>query len=202
MSSGGYHILYTIPIWPVPRVDDDPTSFLRITDVTHYVVTKEFAQTMRQTSQATEASIVVLGVTHGRPLPSTLPRAGWLARVGSAGTIGVPSGVILEKIILRLLAAVNVKTTLVPQFSATGEWDLQVNVWPEQADTPSFTFDSVHDGVRRYKWEQKDIYKREHLGNQKTYLAVNCAQFPLRFEPIIHSSFRHYGKLRRNTNEL
>ncbi|TCD65183.1 hypothetical protein EIP91_003005 [Steccherinum ochraceum] len=174
VTSSGYHILNTIPVW---KNGSTPPSF-GLTSVAFHVYSEHVLErhTWGAFSKVDEPVILVIGMTGFRTLPSLTLKfsSHWIAhavRGVSYGSVCVSRKVFLEERLLSLLARVNALTTIVPLFAGVdnGAWRLELTTWAmhEIRKGRACNWVAVKDvfGALKYKWEHRDEWNYEHEGS-------------------------------------
>ncbi|PSS11038.1 hypothetical protein PHLCEN_2v3334 [Hermanssonia centrifuga] len=176
LSRAGHNIIHSVPVF---------SSDLRIsfgfTEVIHKVVTKTEVTVKNCTyrSHSSESPVIlILGMCNGRSIPSFLLEwhAGWVISTRghkSLGTVCLSREAFLEGRLLRLLAEINAKTTLVPEFAGVidGQWKLDLTTWAQHTYRSSGNTDfkkkSGSSSHLEYVWEHRDDWNYEHQGSDE-----------------------------------
>ncbi|THH28534.1 hypothetical protein EUX98_g5660 [Antrodiella citrinella] len=174
ITSSGYHILNTIPVW---KTGSTPPSY-GLTSITYHVYCKHVLErhTWGAFSKADEPVIILLGMTGFRPLPSLTLKfsTNWIAQAikgVSYGTVSLSKRVFMEERLLTLLARINALTTIVPLFAGVdnGAWRLELTTWAKHEIRKSRACNWVavqgEGGLLKYKWEHRDEWNYEHEGS-------------------------------------
>lgn len=174
ITSAGYHILNTIPVW---QPGSTPPSY-GLTECNFHVYCKHVLErhSWGTFSKADEPAIVIIGMTGFRPMPSNTLKfsVSWIAqaiRGISYGTVCLSKRVFMDERLLKLLARVNALTTIVPLFAGVdnGAWRLELTTWAKHEIRKNRACDWVavnkEGGILKYKWEHRDGWSYEHEGS-------------------------------------
>ncbi|TCD64013.1 hypothetical protein EIP91_004681 [Steccherinum ochraceum] len=198
ITSSGYHILNTIPIW---RPGSKPPSW-GLTGIDFRIHGKQIIDRYNwgSISASDEPAIAIVGVTNFRPFPK-LPLKGvaWTTSGGkgvSYGTVSISSETFVKKQILPLLASVNARTTVVPCCAcsdANGAWSLKLTPWGSADARKARATEWIPDGVdatgMKYKWNQIDEWSYRHDGADKGYSGTYTAACETRNSLVIPTKF-------------
>ncbi|KAJ7210092.1 hypothetical protein GGX14DRAFT_451427 [Mycena pura] len=169
LSHHGHHIIHSIPVFTAKT----NTSSFGLTSVTYQLVTKSQVtiETCRRVVKASEAPVIlVLGMFDFRTMPTVQLSwiQGWvISEPKCLGTICLSRDTFLERHLLKLLALLNKKTTLVPEWAGivNGDWQYQITTLENHSrrknDPNSWRFHKRADKSREYVWEHRDDWNHE-----------------------------------------
>ena len=169
LRSNGLHILHTVPIWK-----QNFRNSYALTDVAFHVYSKTDIKldNWAQVPPQFEPSIVVLGMTGGRKMPSfrLSYSAQWASHASkNLGMICIAKRLFLDDQLLKTLAKINAGVTIIPVSSSVdnGKWDVHLQTFAQgHPDKPSdFKHISRHSDKLVLNWQHRDDYIYEHDGN-------------------------------------
>ncbi|KAJ6541182.1 hypothetical protein DFH09DRAFT_1174690 [Mycena vulgaris] len=167
LSQNGHNIIHSVPVFTA-----DADSF-GLTSVTYQVVTKTKVtiETCRHAIKESEAPVIlILGMCGFRPMPTIrLPWGqGWvISGQKSLGTICLSRETFLEGRLLKLLALLNKKTTIVPEWAGivNGEWQYKLTTLEKHSrrkdERSSWKFFKKSDKSLDYTWEHRDEWNHD-----------------------------------------
>jgi hypothetical protein len=172
LSHNGHNIIHSVPVFTV-----NADSF-GLTSVTYQVVTKTkvTVETCRRAIKESETPVIlILGMCAFRPLPTIrLPWVqGWvISGQKSLGTICLSRETFLDGHLLKFLALVNKKTTIVPESAGivNGEWQYRLTTLEKHAfranERGGWKFAKKSDKSLEFEYLHSDVWKHaaQHEG--------------------------------------
>ncbi|KAF7328255.1 hypothetical protein MVEN_02565400 [Mycena venus] len=167
LSHNGHNIIHSVPVFTA-----NANSF-GITSVTYQVVTKTKVtlETCRHTIKDSDGPVIlILGMCGFRSMPTVRLQwfNGWvLSGQKSLGSICLSREMFLEGRLLKLLALVNKKTTIVPEWAGivNGDWDYELTILEKhsrrQNERGSWKFFARTDKSLDYIWDHHDEWKHD-----------------------------------------
>lgn len=197
LSSAGHHILFTVPVWKTAA--SAPTHGL--TSVSFHTCANSSTDplTGRNSIPSSEAVIVILGMSGGRPLPSPNLNDStyWVARSHQAlayGTVCISRDVFLRDQLLPLLVDFNAATTVIPStFGISRDrWQLDLTNWARHpkrkaGDCPFSPQVASDDDIEclRYQWRHQVRHVYDYQGGvylpDATYYVISKLEFDVAF---------------------
>ncbi|KAJ7246223.1 hypothetical protein C8J57DRAFT_1678479 [Mycena rebaudengoi] len=167
LSYHGHNIIHSVPVFTT-KVDS-----FGLTSITYQVVTKTKVtiETCRHSIKESETPVIlILGMCGFRSMPTI--RLSWfqgwvIPGQKSLGTICLSRETFLEGRLLNLLALVNKKTTIVPEWAgiSNGEWKYELTTLEKHSrrnnERGSWKFLKRSDKSRDYIWEHHDEWKHD-----------------------------------------
>ncbi|KAJ7263473.1 hypothetical protein C8J57DRAFT_1629561 [Mycena rebaudengoi] len=167
LSHHGHNIIHSIPVFTTKE-----DSF-GLTSITYQVVTKTkvTTETCRHSIKESEAPVIlILGMCGFRSMPTIrLPWfQGWvISGQKNLGSICLSRETFLEGRLLNVLARVNKRTTIVPEWAgiANGEWKYELTTLEKHSrrnnERGSWKFLRRSDKSLDYIWEHHDEWKHD-----------------------------------------
>ncbi|KAJ7710708.1 hypothetical protein B0H17DRAFT_1223880 [Mycena rosella] len=167
LSHHGHNIVHSVPIFTAGA-----DSF-GLTSVTYQVVTKTKVtiETCRHAIKESEAPVIlILGMCGSRSMPTIRLQwfQGWvIPGQKSLGSICLSKEMFLEGRLLKLLALVNKKTTIVPEWAGivNGEWQYHLTILEKHSrrnnERGSWKFFKRSDKSLDYIWEHRDEWNHD-----------------------------------------
>ncbi|KAJ7738254.1 hypothetical protein DFH07DRAFT_1064579 [Mycena maculata] len=166
LSHHGHNIIHSVPVFTTN------TNSFGLTSVMYQVVTKTKVtiETCRHAVKESEAPVILILGMCGRPMPTIrLPwDQGWvIPGQKSLGTICLSKERFLEGHLLQLLAALNRKTTIVPDWAGivNGEWNHQLTTLENHPrrknERGGWRLSKKSDKSLDYVWKHHEEWKHD-----------------------------------------